>query len=289
MTREREDNFGGGALGNRDATSDQVEGIRAQASGYGNLTYLKTGRYLDLTDDGSDITNPQSTIEYTNVPPGNSYNPDHYATDDGPGASRSEATSEVVAAAIRLDGEMREAVTVDFQWTRPDGDVAWSGSASIDDPSTADCGGNPCEWWGYVYFYTFLGRDFSQDGQPEITTPGNYTVEFDTNYGTYTADVEMVGATANTCSLPNEVPAGGSESGVVNVVNSTGGSVSGDVVVAEDMTSSKTDRESLVISRTPFSMTGTQLDKNVSVTIPASGIGDAGTTVDDIVAYVVTD
>lgn len=270
MTRGTSDPVGGGAVGVSDGVEPAVNAtsITARANGYGNLDYLRTGRYHDLASDGRDISPTTDTIVWTDVPPGNSYEPAHYAED--PGETVSQSSSELVAAVIQLEGQMRDSVEADFTWTRPDGEVAWEGGASIRDPSE-----DGYEWWETVYFYTWIGRGFEQGAEPEITEPGTYTVEFDTNYGTYSEDVELIGLEVTSCQLPSGVPYGGSDTGTVSVRNSSGRSFSGDVVVAEPMTSSKTNRSDLEITRQGFSI-DPNTSKDVTVEISSDPIGDLG-------------
>lgn len=279
MTRDQATPVGGGGVaveGSRDDETPAASSITASASGFGNLDWIRTGDYFDLDDDGFGISPTTDTITYSDRPPGNSFNPAHYATDDGPGASVSEASSELVAAVIRLEGEMREGVDCDFTWFRPDTGVAWNGSASIPDPSTEDCDSGPCEWWNYVYFYTFLGRDFSHGAQREITEPGVYTIEFDTNYGTYTETVDMVGPTATSCSIPNQIQQDGSGEFGVTIEKwfNDDGSYNGDVVVARKMTDNYTTRD--VIHREPFSISSFTDSKAVDFEVPASSFDQFG-------------
>ena len=279
MSREQEVNFGGGGVADEERdTRDNTtaSGVTAQASGYANLEYLKTGDYFDLDSDGADISPTTDTFVASSVPPGNSYNADHYATDDGPGASVSEASSELIAATIRLEGEMRDAVTCDFTWLKPDGSVAWSGSASIDDPSTEQCDSGPCDWWTYVYFYSFIGRDFSHGANQEVSQRGTYIVEFDTNYGTYTETVEVIGPQLTSCSTPNSIQDGGSAEfgAIIEKPIDDDDSYNGDVVVAREMSSNYTTRD--VIHREPFSIGSFQDVKGVSFDVSASAFDQFG-------------
>lgn len=284
MSRQREVNFGIGAEGGAEADSNTPteQAVTARASGYANLEFLDTGDYFDLMESGAffDTGTQTDTFVQASVPPGNSYNGDHYATDDGPGASPSEASSELMAATMRLEGEMWEAVTCDYTWFKPDGTVAFSGSASVDDPSTEECGGQlesyPCEFWNYVYFYTFIGRDFSHGANQEVDQLGTYTIEFDTNYGTYTASVEVIGPSLTTCSTPNTIQDGGSAEFGATIVKpfDDNNSYNGDVVVAREMTDSYTTRD--VIHREPFSISSFQDSKGVSFDVPASAFDQFG-------------
>jgi len=274
MSREREDNFGAVAGGSSRSDGVDASGIRAQASGYADADYLKTGNYFDLNSTGDDISPTQSEFVVASVPPGNSFNEDHYATDDGAGATVSEASSELIAAVLWLEGEMRSSVTCDMNQYDPSGFNFWSGSASIDDPSTEQCDNGPCDWWNYVYFYQFTGRDFSHGGNREVDELGTYTFEFDTNYGTYSKDVEVVGPILTTCDTPSTIQkCEAAEFGATISKNDNSG-YNGEVVVAQEMTDSVTERN--VIHREPVSISQPVPVRSVSFDVPASKFDQFG-------------
>lgn len=266
----------------------QAFSVEANApSDYGNLTYLKTGDYFDLYDDGeaANIQNPTTRFTYTDRPPGNSFNPNHYATDDGIGASYGEATSEIVAAALRLDGQMQQAIDWTVRWVRPDGITAFEKSGTID--KYTGCGYEYC-WYTYVYLWSFIGRGFEQGGTPEITIPGTYTVEYETTYGNFSKDVDMVGASVTNCSIPSGVIDGGQATASATVSNSNFNSqYSGSVVAAIPMTDNRTDRTALVLGTAPFTA-APGASTVVDVPIDAGEIGGVGTNT-DVEMYAVTD
>jgi len=196
--------------------------IRASASGFGYLSYLLQGRYHDLDGSGQNISESNDTVVMASVPPGDSYNSDHYAKE--PGEPRSRSDAELLAATMELRGEMRDAVSCKYSWYNPDGGEMFSGSTSLSDPSSEGY-----SYWEYVYFYTWVGRDFSQADNAEILDTGQYKVEFDTNYGTYTRTFDVVGPSVTTCSVPDTVPIGGSAEVSATVSNDGSGSYNGEV------------------------------------------------------------
>lgn len=277
MSRQREFNAGSGVgrpTGgpNPQIIDTQEESVQATApSDYGNLAWLKTGNYFDSYE--WDISPTTDTFVAASVPPGNSYNDEHYATDDGLGADYSEASSELPAAMIRLEGQMQRDIECDFTWYKPDGSVFWEGSVTVDAPT--GCGYEYC-WTEYIYFYTFTGRDFSHGANQEISQRGTYTVEFDTNYGTYSETIEVIGPQLTTCDTPNSIQQGGSAEfgATIEKPIDDDNSYNGDVVVAREMTDSYTTRD--VIHREPFYISGFQDSKRVSFDVPASAFDQFG-------------
>jgi len=280
MSREQEYNAGGRGgqtvgppdSGSVDETTGDLNGVQAQAAGYGNVDWIRTGSYYDLNDRGDGFSATTDTFIATDVPPGSSYNSDHYATDDGPGASRSEASSELIAAVIRLEGQMQQGPECDFTWYKPDTSIAYEGSATIDDPT--DCGYDTCYYLS-AFFYTFIGRDFSHDGMQEVGQRGTYTVEFATSYGTYDETVEVIGPQLTSCDTPTTIQAETSAEfgATIGKPISDNNSYNGDIVVAEDM---RYTNNRNVIHREPFSISGFQDTKGVSFDVPASAFDQFG-------------
>lgn len=229
MTREDDSHAYIAAIPSSGATQTQPTAsaptntpIRARASGFGNLSYFLQGRYHDLSGDGRNISESNDEIPMAEVPPGDSFNSTHYATN--PGESRSNSDAELLAATMELRGEMRDAVECDFNWTGPGGRTVWEGSARLEDPSNR--GG---QYWGDVFFATWVGRDFSQSDGAEVVETGTHTVEFDTNYGTYSRDFDVVGPSVTSCSVPSEVPRNESADVSATVSNDGSGSYNGEV------------------------------------------------------------
>jgi hypothetical protein len=276
MSREREFNAGGaGQVNGTDIDPDvdvETEEIQLQApEDYGSLAWSKTGRYHDAYY--WNISPTTDRFVKAAVPPGNSFNPDHYATDDGLEADYDESSSEVVDAMIRLEGQMQQRIDADITWLKPDGSVAFELTVQSDPPP--DCGQEYC-WWAYYYIHSFIGRDFSHGANTEIDQLGTYTVEFDTNYGTYTDTIELIGPSATSCQVPNEIQTG--ESGEFGVTIEKqfddDNSYTGDVVVAREMTDTYTDRD--VIHREPFSISQVASTKAVSFDVPAAKFDQFG-------------
>jgi len=204
------------------ASGPVTGGVRARAAGFGYLSYFLQGRYHDLSDDGENISESNDEIPVAEVPPGDSFDSNHYATT--PGEARSLSDAELLAATMELRGEMEDAVECDFRWTGPGGRTVWEGSAVVTDPANEGY-----EYWENVYFYTWVGRDFSQGDFAEVVETGTYTVELDTNYGTYDRDFYIVGPTVTTCSVPDTVPGNESAEVSATVSNVGSGSYNGEV------------------------------------------------------------
>lgn len=224
MTRKVDTHGGGVAIpgSGRASGSPPEDAIRAKEAGFGYLSFLLQGRYHDLSDDGRNISKSNDEIPMADVPPGDSFDSTHYATD--PGEPRSLSDAELLAATMELRGEMEGAVECDFRWSGPGGRTVWEGSSGLPEP-----GVRGHEYWVYAYFYTWVGRDFSQADFAEVTETGTYTVEFDTNYGTYTREFDVVGPSVTTCSVPNTVPRNESAEVSATVSNDGSGSYSGEV------------------------------------------------------------
>ena len=275
MGRQQEVNAGGSKrqrpIEDVEQTNDDV--VRAQAAGFADLDFIITGDYFDLHEDEIwDISPTTDTFVKASVPPGNSYNNDHYASDTGPGSSVENATSELMAAVCQLEGDIEGAVDVKFTWYKPDGSVAWSNG------SREELFDAPDEGYFYpdVDFWTFIGRDFSHGGTTEVDQLGTYTVEFDTNYGTYSETVEVIGPHLTTCDTPNTIQDGGSAEfgATIEKPIDDDNSYNGDVVVAREMTADYTTRD--VIHREPFSISSVQDTKGVSFDVPASAFDQFG-------------
>lgn len=232
----RQVNINGGGVGvppsgsaNRGGSEQDISAssVLARASGYGSLTKFEQGRYHDLSDDGQSISPETDRVVMASVPPGNSFNRDHYATD--PGEPRSQSDGELMAATIQIDGELRDSVTCEYSWYNPDGNMMFSGNASLDDPDRRDF-----PYWQNAYFYSWVGRDFSQSANPEVLSTGQHEVEFDTNYGTYTRTFDVVGPEITSCSVPDSVVDGEPVEVSARVSNGGSGSYSGEVRWAYD-------------------------------------------------------
>jgi hypothetical protein len=266
MPRERKTVHSGAAqarlapAGTNAFAGRSTDSITASADGFASLTTIETGRYHDLASQGQGITQPTDKVVYASVPPGNSYNEEHYGTEEGAvPEARSNSTSELLAAYIELEGTMRDAPECDFEWTRPDGITAWRGSTSYDPPQD-----------GYYYedvgFYTWIGRGFGQGpGVTEIPEPGEYTVEFDTNYGTYSTSVELIGPVVSECSVPGNVPLGSTVEATVTCVKSDPNPYSFDIRLAQRMDRFDTNREALVIAEKAVGMAPTRFQKEFTV------------------------
>jgi len=268
MTREIDTPAGGAATPPQEPTrlSGPSEGaIRARASGYGYLSYFLQGRYENLSDDGRNISIGETRVPMASVPPGDSYNSLHYAKSPGEIA----AESELLAATIRIKGRLEDAVPCDMTWTAPGGRTMWSGNATVGDPQ--DSGR---QYWGYVDFWSWIGRDFSQGGNAEIINTGTHTIEFDTNYGTFSRDFEVVGPSVTTCSTPDAVERGKSAEVSVTVSNVGGQSYSGEVRWARD-----SDRRD-ILTRDSFTVGPNGVD-TVTSYIPSDKIEPD----EDVVAY----
>lgn len=266
MSREIEANFGGAAI-----PSESPSGLRASVSiddqlGEGGVDSgeIQTGYYSDLASDGHSISPTTQEVVLSSVPPGNSHEDTHYATD--PGEPESEAESELAAAVLVLEGEMRSEIPVEFEWTGPDGDLLWTGDASLDDPSTEGH-----DYWTTAYFYTFVGRDFSQSAETEIVDVGTHTVTFRTNFGTWEADIEVVGpVTSKIGGVAVEESPGGDHIVDVTITNASGDRYAGEVNVTPD-----SDRRD-VIGSAEFNIGPSDTD---TVGVPVSGL-ENGTTAD---------
>jgi hypothetical protein len=270
MTRQSP-SVGGGAVATRRERSDVVT---ASAPGYADVGRFAVGRYENLTNGGKNVQPQQDTVDMTTVPPGNSFNSDHYAKEWD--ESKSNASSELLGASVTMLGEMRSGFTTEFSWTNPAGDVIWSGSASIDDPSTEDCGGDPCEWWENAWFYTWIGRGFGEGGSAEIVQPGDYTVSFFNPYIDVDKSVTVTGAYVDSCSTPAQVPAGGTAEIEATVkAPQSSYNTSGKVVAIETMTDQLTERRKL--GEASYSIGGVNNPQDdVVVDVPANAIGSPG-------------
>ena len=224
MGREYERNARGRGFPGSGASDD----ITASASiddqlgqGYAEKSVGQTGYYHDLLSDGGGIDPTNDEVVMASVPPGDSYEPSHYATEAGESVSESE--SELAAAVIEMEGEMRSEVVCGVEWITPDGRRIWVSTVSIDPPQ--DSGD---EFWESVYFYSWTGRDFSQADETEIINTGTYTCEFSTNYGTFREDIEVVGP--ETTAIAGEVVEQSGEQYVeVDITNSDGRNYAGQV------------------------------------------------------------
>lgn len=262
---------GGGAVGER---REQSGVVTASAPGYADVGRLAVGRYEDLTNDGKNVQPQQDTVDMTTVPPGNSFNTNHYAT--AWNEPESNASSELLGASVTMLGEMQTGFTTEFQWENPAGEVVWSGSASIDDPSSENCGGYACEWWGNAWFYTWIGRGFGQGGTAEVVQPGNYTVSFTNPYIDVEKSVTVTGAYVDSCSTPTQVPAGGTAEIEATVRSPpTSYDTSGKVVAIQSMTDDLTERRKL--GEASYSIGGANSPQDdVVVEVPSDAIGSVG-------------
>lgn len=275
MARETDSAGGGVGLppsgaGDRPAPRREdisASAIRANASGFGYLSYFLQGRYHDLSNDGRNISESNDSVVMASVPPGDSFNSSHYATT--PGEPRGRSDAELLAATIELRGEMRESVTCEYTWRNPDGDEMFSGSTSLGNP-----GADGYEYWEYAYFYSWVGRDFSQGGTPEIQDTGDHQIEFDTNYGTYTRTFDVTGPSITSCSLPNTVTSGRRAQVSARVANGGSGSYNGEVRWVRD-----SDRRDVLASG-EFNVGPTGTD-TVNAFIDAGDVAPS----EDVVAY----
>lgn len=269
MGRELDVHSGGVAVGVERDTREDANNITARASGYANLRDMQQGRYHDLASDGGSISPETDTMDLASVPPGSSFNPDHYA--DVPAESRAE--SELPTAVMTLEGRMENAVKCDFEWTDPSGRTMWTGVTEIDDP-----GDHGYDYWEYLSFYTWVGRDFSQTAATEIVTTGTHTATFDTDYGTWSADFNITGPRISGCSIPDETPADGTAEVQASVTNAAGSNRAGDVVWVRD----GDRRDELARSSFTVGAFGTQ---TVTAEIDASAIGGASGDTETIAVY----
>lgn len=280
MSREREFNAGGGGGRGGGGPGVDTSGVDvADADGiqsnkpadYGTEDWLRIGYYGDAYE--WNVSPTAEEIIKSDVPPGNSYNDDHYATEDGLGAAYNDSSSELIAAVVRIEGQMQQPIEGDIRWYNPDTSIAWETSFTSDPPPSCNY---PVCWWEYYHLYSFIGRDFSHQGTPEVDGEGVYAVQFDTNYGNFTDTVEVVGPSATSCQIPDQIQQGGSGEFGVTITKPSDdyNSYNGDVVVARKMTDNYTTRD--VIYREPFSISQGINTKAVSFDVPAAKFDEFG-------------